>query len=529
MNRAERRLKKKETHPHNALTQDELVAMALQCQSAGQFDKAHEAYLAIVELQPDWAEAQSNLGAILQLQGKLDEAVLRYQQALALMPGSAAIHYNLGNVYKELGKYEEAIAHYEKALAIHPEDAGVHNNLGVTLKAMERLNDAASHYRQALNFKPDFAEAYNNLGNVLKEQGRGKEAREYYEQALALNGAYAEAQYNLAETITFHSGDKHFTALEKLAGNMAGMNDDKKIYVHFTMAKALDDTGNYDSAFAHWAQGNALKRKQIRYDEPRIRKTFRSITKTFDPELFTRFQGAGEASSAPVFIVGMPRCGSSLIEQILASHPDVHGAGELNILEKIINTVTPYPAAVTDFSTQDFSRLGRAYLERLPQPFGKTKVADKRLLNFMHIGLLRLILPDARIIHVRRNPADTCISCFTKLFASDLPFCYDLAELGRYYGYYEKLMVHWREVLPPGIILDIQYENLVQNPREQIVRLLEFCGLTWDERCMSFHETDRPVTTASALQVRKPMFDGSINRWERYKSHLKPLLNALKV
>jgi hypothetical protein len=256
----------------------------------------------------------------------------------------------------------------------------------------------------------------------------------------------------------------------------------------------------------------------------------------FNGSLLERFQGQGDPSLMPIFVVGMPRSGSTLIEQILAGHSQIHGAGELMDLEKAISTVlkarnppVQYPECVPGLDGAALRRIGQAYLARLPVPApGKVRIVDKLPGNFLNIGLIRLILPNARIIHTTRNPVDTCMSCYSKLFASGQTFSYDLGELGRYYRSYRELMTHWRSVLPPGSILDVAYEDVVDNLEGEARRLIDYCGLPWDDRCLSFHRTSRVVKTASAVQVRKPLFRSSLQRWRRHEAGLAPLLHELR-
>jgi hypothetical protein len=279
-----------------------------------------------------------------------------------------------------------------------------------------------------------------------------------------------------------------------------------------------------------------LKRRQIEYDEPGIANFFERIRGAFDSGLFDRFQGEGNPSSAPIFVVGMPRSGSTLIEQILASHPQIHAAGERNDLERAIGMVlsvggqpVPYPECVPALDDGvTLRRVGQTYIACMPSPAdGKVRIADKALNNFLHVGLIRLILPNARIVHTVRNPIDTCVSCYSKLFASGWHFSYDLAELGRYYRRYRELMTHWQSVLPSDAMLDVSYEEVVDDLEGQSRRLIDYCGLPWDDRCLSFHRTRRPIGTASAVQVRKPLFRGSLQRWRKYEAGLAPLLQEL--
>ena len=290
------------------------------------------------------------------------------------------------------------------------------------------------------------------------------------------------------------------------------------LYVRFALGKALEDVGDYARrAFEHLLQGNALKRREVKYDEAAHQQSFRAIAEIFDATLLDRFGGVGDPSPVPIFVLGMPRSGSTLIEQILASHPQVQAAGELKNLDRVVRAVSdasgrpvPFPQCISALDADGLRRLGQDYLASLPTlADGKIRITDKAPFNFLYVGLIRLILPDARIIHTLRDPVDTCVSCFSKLF-TDVPFSYDLAELGRYYRWYHELMEHWRSVLPAGAMLDVSYEEVVDNLEQQARRLIDYCGLSWDDRCLNFHQTNRPIATASNVQVRRPLYRSSV-------------------
>lgn len=528
-------------------------------QAQGQVEEAAACFARALSLQPDWAEVHSNLGNVLQSLGRLEEAAAHQQRALALNPGLAEAWSNLGNVWYQQGRLadsvacferalalkpgyvdarnnlgtallsqervEEAIVQFERALALNPSHAAAHNNLGNALLKQARLDEAQAHYERALEIQPDYANSHNNLGNVLKEKGRFEDAMAHYQRAIGIQPDYAEAHLNRTELKRFTRGDTDLAALEKLAASR-DLRPEKRLFVHFALAKALDDVGDYDLAWEHLRQANTLKRAEIEYPETRALELLDRIREVFEPSLLDHFRGAGDPSTTPIFVVGMPRSGSTLIEQILASHPQVHGAGELPILERMEDL--SFPEHIAGLDRDQLRRLGEAYLAQLPQvPEGVVRIVDKLPGNFLRIGLIRLMLPNARIIHTMRDPLDTCLSCYFKLFTNGLLFTYDLAELGRYYRSYSRLMDHWRATLPPGAMLDVRYENVVEDLEAEARRLIEYCGLGWDERCIGFHRNARPVRTASSVQVRQPLFRSSLARWRHYESGLAPLTQEL--
>jgi tetratricopeptide (TPR) repeat protein len=500
----------------------------------GKLDDASAHYEKALAIDPDHAEAHNNIGNILKEQGKFDGAMVHYERAIAITPDRPEAHYNLGVTLVAQGRINEAVPHYERALALKPDYANAHNNLGFTLDKQGRPDDAVAHYERALAINPDHAEAHNNLGNIRKDQGRFEDAMAHYGRAIAISPDYAEIHYNRSEIKTFHRGDADLAALESLA-ERHDFSANQAAHIEFALAKALEDSGDCARAFEHLRKGNALKRRQIDYDEQSAFKRFQTIPTVFDSSLLERFRRHGDLSSAPIFVLGMPRSGSTLIEQILASHPQIHGAGELNDLESAacgeLNAAdrpVPFPEYIAATEGAILRRIGQAYLSRLPVPAaGKVRIVDKLPGNFLNIGLIRLILPNARIIHTVRNPIDTCLSCYSKLFTSGQHFSYDLAELGRYYRGYSELMTYWRSVLPADAMLDVSYEDVVDDLEGQARRLIDYCGLPWDDRCLSFDKTNRTVRTASAVQVRKPLFRDSLQRWRKYEAELTPLLQEL--
>lgn len=471
----------------------------------------------------------------LQKAGRNDEAAALYDRAVFLRPDSFDAHINLGVALSALGRLDDAAMHFERAISIDPRHAGAHNNLGIVLTAMGRFERAAAHHHRALELDPNLPDAHAALAGISKYRGRLDEAMAEYGRAIALRPDYADAHFGRAEIKTFRPGDPELLALQALAARNE-LPPNEAILVFFALSKALEDCGDYAPAFEYLRKGNALKHAQMRHDEPGVIRLFQRVSTLFDPALLDRFAGAGDPSSVPIFVVGMPRSGSSLIEQILSSHPQVSGVGETGDLQSAERTVftagglpVAFPEYVPRIDSAALQRLAQNYLARLPVPAGgQLRIVDKTLTNFLKIGLIRIALPNARIIHTMRDPVDTCLSCYSRLFAMGQPFTYDLAELGRYYCLYRGLMSHWRSVLPQGAMLDVSYEQVVDDLEGQTRRLLEYCGLPWDDRCLSFHKSTTEVRTASSVQVRQPLFRSSVQRWRRYEPWLGPLLRELR-
>ena len=305
--------------------------------------------------------------------------------------------------------------------------------------------------------------------------------------------------------------------------------------MHFSLGKAYADLGQNERSFRHFLVGNALKRRDTAYDEPAMLGFFDRVRAAFTPALMQSKAGLGDPSTVPVFIVGMPRSGTTLVEQILASHPNVFGAGEREDFTRAVDSLPSlndgslgFPEAVPALSGETLRQLGAGYLAGIAAAApDAARITDKMPGNFPYVGLIHLTLPNARIIHLRRDPIDTCLSCFSILFAVGQPQTYDLAELGRYYRAYAALMQHWRRVLPAGVMLEVQYEDVVADVAQQARRIVAHCGLPWDDACLAFHRTQRPVRTASAAQVRQEIYPTSVGRWRRYGDLLQPLIKEL--
>jgi tetratricopeptide (TPR) repeat protein len=544
---------------------DSLLHLGIIAHQMGRYDTAIALIERAIALAPYVAAYYCNLGSALDAVGRPDDAAMRYRQALALDPKLADAHYNLGALHQLQGRFEEAGESYRRALSLDPNDVRALNNLGFTLHRRGKRTEAAALYRQAIALAPDYADAHHNLGfllyeegqleaavaafdralaldpgnpdahnnrgNCLKELGDFRAALDSYARCIAIAPDHAMAHFNRADLKTFTAGDPDFVALETLAIEPESRLGVMAPHAHFAMAKALEDTGDYDRAFEHLLKGNALKRRALAYDEGATAEKFRRIAELFDAAALTRFQGAGETSERPVFIIGMPRSGTTLVEQILASHPSVHAAGELTAMDAVVEAAFAgcFPQGVDGVKAAMLRKMAQDYLARLPTvPEGKIRITDKYPRNFIYAGLIHSALPQARIIHVTRDPADTCVSCFSHLFREGQEYSYDLAELGRYYRLYSRMMEHWRSALPAGAMLEVAYEDLVADVETQTRRILAGCGLPWDDACLSFHATKRAVTTISAVQVRQPIYRTSLQRWRRYEAHLAPLLKALE-
>jgi tetratricopeptide (TPR) repeat protein len=488
-----------------------------------------------LELKPD-AESHNDLGNALALLERYREAIAQYEQALAKRAGYAAAHNNLGNALTTIGRHEEAVVHLRRALALAPDYPEALSNLGNALLSLHQLEEVVPLLERALTLRPGMAQAHNGLGSAMQALGRLDEARQAFEQAVALAPENAAYYHQLGAVKRYSPGDAYLVAMQALARDMEALPPSERVSLHFALGKAHADLGEHERAFRHYAEGNALHRAGLTYDETLTLTGFERLKRVFTADFIRARAGGGDPSGLPVFIVGMPRSGTTLVEQILASHPQVFGGGELRDLGRCVASIRRrdgargFPEMVPHMDDAQLRAFGSAYVAAVRKAAPACRrITDKMPGNFYFAGLLRLALPNARIVHVRRDPVDTCLSLFMHLFVGELTWTDDLGEIGRYYAAYASLMEHWRAVLPPGAMLEVQYEDLVADLEPQARRLVAYCGLEWDERCLSFYDAERPVWTASLAQVRQPIYRGAIGRSRPYLPMLGPLIEALGV
>ncbi len=516
--------------PKSAVAHNEL-GIALAQAAGGNLDAAVLEFEAALALDPNFFLALNNLGNARVVMGRNEEAIASFERALVLQPEFAAAQYNYGRALAALGRHEQAIARFRKAIALNPGYVAAYNNLGYSLRAIERRSEALVAFDQALALDRNYGFAHAGRASILESMGKIADARASLERAVALMPGNPTFHGALAEIKHFRAGDPQIAAMEALLRKMAAYPAPVRIELHFALAKAYDDLQRQAAAFEQLREGNALKRASVVYNERAELGTLDEIATVYTSAVITAKRGSGDPFDVPMFVVGMPRSGTTLVEQILASHPAVFGGGERSFFAESVAAENPGGRGVLDvpaFSGEALRRIGGRYAAKLRALApGAARIVDKLPENFKFAGLIHLALPNARIIHVSRDPADTCFSCYSKLFAGALNYTYDLGELGRYYQAYEKLMAHWRAVLPEGTVLDVKYETLVEDLEAQARRLIAACGLEWDARCLEFHKTERGVHTASQFQVRQPIYKSSIGRWRPYENHLRPLLEVL--
>jgi tetratricopeptide (TPR) repeat protein len=501
------------------LTREDADAV-LALYNRGQLEEALNRTNALLAKNPEVAFLHNMLGAIHSAAQRPREAVEHYKRALSLKPEHPLALNNLASAFNTLGKPEEAIVHVKKAIRLRPDFAEAHNNLGHSLNQLGRPQEALESLSKAVELMPNLAEAHNNLGNTLQDVGELEKAAESYGKALELSPGYAEVHRNLSTIKKFKPGDPQIDRLEKLLSSHLPPED--RMHLSFAMAKACEDTGDAERAFEMIAAGNRLRRSSLDYDIERDETLFAAIKAAFetppgDPP------DTGETTIRPIFILGMPRSGTSLVEQILASHSQVHGGGELQFMRRAVQPflesrqTRPDKAALTAIRDRYL-----ADIETLDT--SASVVTDKMPLNFRWTGFILTAFPEARVIHTRRDPIATGWSIFKQFFpAAGLEFTWDLEDIASYQALYEELMVFWHAAFP-GRIHDLDYERLTEDQEAETRKLLAYCGLEWEDACLDFHRTERAVRTASAAQVRRKMYKGSSDAWRTHADRLAPLM-----
>ncbi len=528
------------------------------------FDLAESHYHQALTLNPGYAQAHSNLAFLLSTQGRYDDAAAQARIAIDLDPRLVDAYLNLADVEVSRHCYAAALQALDMLSGFAPRHPAGLLARAKALRQIERLDEALQCARDAVVLAPQTADAHFTLAQVLQSLGLTEEALPAYEHAAGLPGAIGEDALVGRATLLMEAGrkdeahaafDRALEVFPRSVRALAGRSDARKfsspgdpdiaaleayvndgdirslterISARFALGKAYMDMGDAARAFAHLDEGNRLKRASFTYDSVATGQWMELIAQSFTAPRYANLARSGLASELPIFIVGMPRSGTTLIEQILASHPQVTGAGELSALRLAIEKRGPYPQSTAAMTDEAAAQIGRDYLACVtPLAEGRARLVDKMPANFLYAGLIPLILPGARIIHARRNPVDTCLSCYSKLFGGEQRFTYNQEELGAFYRHYEKLMAYLRTVLPADRFLEVDYESVVDNLEDEARRMIAFAGLPWDDACLAFHSNRRVVRTASVNQVRQPIYTTSKGRWHAYAPFLQPLLAAL--
>ncbi len=516
-------------NPNYAEAHNEM-GVALQL-SGGESGKVIESYQRAITLKPVYAEAHYNLATVLRDKLMVVDAEKHFREAILLRPGMVKAHDALGQLYKSVGYIDKAIAVYQEAIVLHPEEPVLHFQFAIAQMAMGKNQLALKSLQRVLVLSPDNIKVYASMAKALEREGQFEEG--YVLLRPFLRGEETDVDVALAYAALARQlghQSQAMALLEDVLKSRLSIEQCKS--VHFALGKLFDEVQGYEQAFAHWRSANELGKNE--FDLEKNAQLFADLKSIFGVVNSSRRPRATNQSALPLFIVGMPRSGTSLVEQILASHPAVYGAGELHDIGNLINMLpasmgsnVPYPHIIDAITSAQINGFAEQHLKKLASFSAQSsRVTDKMPHNFRHLGMIDLLLPGARIIHCLRDPVDTCLSIYSLPFSASHAYAADLAQLGAYYRQYQDLMTHWKQVLRIPM-LEVRYEEIVANQEEITRKMIEFCGLPWDERCLRFHESERVVTTPSYDQVRRPIYKKSIARWKNYERHLGPLIAAL--
>ena len=483
-------------------------------------------------LKSDYAEAYCNLGVTYQEKGDLVSAVNAYKNAIDNDNNYPTAHNNLGKIFLASGEIDSSIEHLECAITLKSDFADAHNNLGSAFLRINKLNDAIKSYKKAIALKPDFAVANNNLGIAYLRTGDPKLASKFFENAITITPGYATAHHNLSGVKVYKEKDKQVSLIESLLIEN-NLSQKERIYLNFALAKAYEDLGNHEELFKHLNEGNRIRKKEMSNSIADSEEHNELIKLFFNSNNINNIKLTYRDSLPirPIFIVGMPRSGTSLVEQIISSHHEVYGAGEVNNFHNIIMPIIEKHAVNENYNLKndEFALIRKQYSNSLERFYANEKViTDKWILNFKTIGFILSAFPESKIVHLKRDARATCWSIYKHYFSDEgNRWAYDYQDLARFYKSYVGLMDYWHNLFP-GKIYDISYEDLTSDQEKETRNLLRYCDLDWDENCLNFYTNTRAVKTASAVQVRNKMYQGSSDVWRQYSEHLKPLLDALK-
>jgi tetratricopeptide (TPR) repeat protein len=494
------------------------------------------------ELREHLKRAPTDVAAIRMLAevagrlGRYGDAETLLARCLELAPGFIGARHNYATVLHRQSKSEAALAEVAKLLAEDPRNPGYRNLRAAILARVGDYAESIDEYQKVLAEYPKQPKVWMSLGHALKTAGRNAESIDAYRRCVALAPHMGEAYWSLANLKTFRFGDDEVATMRAQLAR-AGLSDEDRFHFEFSLAKAFEDAEAFEESFAHYAEGNRLRRAMIQYDADETHAHVERSKQLFTREFFEERAGWGTPAPDPIFVVGLPRSGSTLIEQILASHSRVEGTMELPDIAMLARQVgarttrpegTAYPRALTRFAAEELTALGERYLQqtRIQRKSGTPLFIDKMPNNFTHVGFIHLMLPNAKIIDARRHPLGCCLSGFKQHFARGQNFTYDLTEIGRYYRDYVDLMAHFDAVLP-GRVHRVFYENMIEDTAGEIRRLLDYCGLPFEEATLRFHENQRAVRTASSEQVRRPINREGMDQWRHFDPWLKPLEAAL--
>ena len=485
----------------------------------GRLDEAQSCYKRLILQNPNHAESHCNLAVILHELNKLKDSEISGKKAIELKPKYELAHNNLGNTLKRLGKLNEAETSYKAAIRLKPDYAEAYYNLSVLFQEIDKLENSEEICKKAIELKPNYAEVYNNLGITLQKLGRIKEAEVNYVKAIEFKPKYVEAHFNLSQIKIFNDDDKQLAQLQDLYLDQ-NLNNEQSCHISFALGKAFEDLNQLDRSFKYYCAGNAYRAKSITYNTDQDFKMFNQLKKSY-PDIKKGALKINNLSNEPklIFIVGMPRSGTTLIEQIISSHSEVSGAGELLYIEKYGDNIA---RGISKINNNTLLVFRKKYFKKIKElSTGKPTITDKMTINFRYIGLICATFPGAKIVHIKRNSAATCWGNYKQLFFNKESFhySYNLDDTVRYYTLYQNLMQFWHEQCGDQIY-NLSYEELTANQETETKKLIRYLGLKWEGECLAPQNNKRSVSTASSKQIRQKIYQGSSQKWKKFKPFL---------
>ena len=520
------------------------IHAAVKLYQSGDFVECEKEAKNLIQLNPRVAFLHNLLGLTLNAQNRIDESIASYNKGLIIDPSYAMIYNNLALIYyhrsqksinfeTNIKKAEEL---YKKCIELNPKIPEAKTNLGNLYNSIDKNDEAIKYHKLAISADPKYIYSYLNIGHVYIAIGNFTEARKYLSEAIEQNPTFSIAHREISRIIKYTKDNEHLRQLKDLYENTDIKDEVNKMNLSFALGKAYEDTGNFSESFAYYKTANLINRTKINFSLKEEKNYFEEIKKTYDINIFNKYKNYATKTSSPIFIVGMPRSGTTLVEQILASHSKVFGAEEVFFIPKLIDKyfkedkLNFFLQGVFDFDVSNFKNMGEEYIS-LMKSISKNseRTTDKFPANFLYIGLIKLILPLSKIIHCQRDPKDNIFSIYKNHFPGNrITFACDLNEAVEYYNLYSDLMKFWDIVLP-DFVYNIKYEDLINNTEKEVIKLLKFCDLKWENNCLKFYNTKRSIKTASDTQVRNKIYNTSINSWKKYEAFLNSYYDKLNA
>ena len=520
------------------------IEEAVNLYKSGNLIKTEEITLKLIKLNPKVTFLYNLLGLVLSSQNRIEEAITSYNTALKIDPNYAMVYNNLALIYynKSLKNINEEInikkseELYKKSIKLNSKIPEANTNLGNLYSHIGRNNESIKFHKLAISANPKYIYSYLNIANVYVSIGNFNEAKKYLEKALQKDSNFTFAHRLMSRIKKYSKNDPHLKQLKNLYDKTNDGDEINKMNLAFALGKANEDAENFEESFVYYKAANSIHRSKISFSLKKEKDYFDEIKKTYDEKIFRKYKNSGINNSSPIFIVGMPRSGTSLIEQILASHSKVFGADEVLFIPNLINkyfnqdNINLFLQGIFDFDSSNLKKMGEDYIMSMKSISNNSaRTTDKLPANFLNIGLIKFIFPKSKIVHCERNAEDNIFSIFKNYFPGNkITFGSDLRETVEYYKLYFDLMKFWNKLLPNDI-LNIKYENLVKNTEHEIKNLLNFCDLEWESNCLKFYKNKRPIKTASDTQVRSKIYSSSINLWKKYEKFLRKYYDNLYV